>query len=143
MAVAQLLLKTLEDLDSDEFNKFKWHLTVLENCKPIAKCHLEKAVRHDTVSKMIGSYGVEPAVNVTIEILKDMNNNNAAQMLKNTYTERTAAEHKPALTASTSSSALQQPGTTISAQDRSVVIAPLFNNNSFGGSLNMNITKNT
>ncbi|KAF7644989.1 hypothetical protein LDENG_00212360 [Lucifuga dentata] len=122
MAVPQLLLETLENLDNDEFNTFKWYLSyaVLESCRPIARCHLESPARHDAVTKMIDSYGEKSAVEVTAEILKKINNNNAAQMLKKAYAEGTTAEQKPILTASTSLSALQQPGTTISAQDRSV-----------------------
>lgn len=87
MLVPELLLQTLEELLDVDFKTLKWYLsmTILESCKPIPKCRLETASRTQTVSCMTDSYGEESAVNITVEILRKMNNNNSAQMLKSAY----------------------------------------------------------
>lgn len=88
MLVPELLLETLEGLVNDDFQTFKWYLTmnILDSCKPIAKSRLEKACRTETVSRMTENYGEASAVNITVEILKKMNISDAADRLKNTYT---------------------------------------------------------
>lgn len=87
MQASLLLLDTLDELGTNDFKRFLWNLTqpVLDECPPIRKGHLENADRQDAVSKMIDSYGEEMAVSVTAEILKRMNNNNAAEKLKRAY----------------------------------------------------------
>lgn len=87
MQVPRLILDTLDELGAAEFKRFLWSLTqpVLDGCQPIRKGFLESADRQDTVNKMIESYGEESAVNVTVKILRMMNNNNAAEKLKKTY----------------------------------------------------------
>lgn len=86
MPVEDLLLETLEDLDSDDFDTFKWRLThrILEDCTPIPKARLDNAKRTDTVSTLM-EYYMEKAVNVTIEVLKKMKNNLAAEKLRSKY----------------------------------------------------------
>ncbi|KAG8014601.1 hypothetical protein GBF38_003149 [Nibea albiflora] len=92
MLVPQLLLNTLEELNENDFTKFKWFLAlnVWNNLKQMSKCYLESPHRHDAVSRMIESYGEDMAVSVTAEILKRMNHNNAAEKLKTAYTEGAA-----------------------------------------------------
>ncbi|KAF0037086.1 hypothetical protein F2P81_009960 [Scophthalmus maximus] len=87
MQVSHLLLETLEELVDDDFRTFKWYLAtdVLDGCRPIPKSRLDKASRTETVTKMIASYCHEPAVKVTVEILKSMNFNDDAEKLKNRY----------------------------------------------------------
>lgn len=87
MQVPHLLLETLEDLLNEELQMLKWYLSleVLEGCRPIPKSRLEKASRTDIVSRMIDSYGEESAVNITVEILRKMNFNSAAEELKTKY----------------------------------------------------------
>lgn len=88
MLVPQLLLETLEELGEQDFPKFKWYLAlnVLNRRTEISKCYLESSHRHVIVSKMIESYGEEVAVNMTVEILRRMKHNSAAEKLKKTYT---------------------------------------------------------
>ncbi|XP_044203547.1 caspase b-like isoform X2 [Thunnus albacares] len=133
MQVPQLLLDTLEDLPDSDFKTFNWYLTnnVLDGCKRIPKARLEKASRTDTVDEMRQGYGEEMAVNITVEILRKMNNNYAAEKLKEAYAERRAA------TSSTSSSAFAPPAApappaAISAQNGSVIIAPIVNGGTSG-----------
>ena len=87
MLVAELLLETLEELRQDDFEKLKWYLSMNASAgyKPIPPSQLETASRLVTVSKIIESNGEEKAVNVTAEILKRMNNNDAAKRLMNKY----------------------------------------------------------
>nr|XP_020500109.1 NACHT, LRR and PYD domains-containing protein 4C-like [Labrus bergylta] len=94
MLATELLLATLEDLVEDDFKKLKWYLSLKSsgNLKPIPKSYVEKASRTDTVSIMTKHHEEEPAVRLTVEILRKMNNNEAAGNLelvfrgKNIYT---------------------------------------------------------
>ncbi|KAA8595296.1 pyrin [Etheostoma spectabile] len=144
MQVPLLILNTLDELGADDFKRFWWNLTqpVLDGCQPIRKGHLENGDRQDIVSKMITSYGEETAVNVAVEILKRMNHNNAAEMLKKTYAGgSTAAQTPPATPPSSSSSSglSSTAGATVCAQGRSVIVAPNITGTSSGVSINMNI----
>lgn len=88
MLVPQLLLETLEDLTNDEFRTLKWYLSqeVLKSCKPIGKAHLQDASRIDAVDQILRSYKQDLAVKVTVEILRKMNNNLAADDLISKFT---------------------------------------------------------
>lgn len=88
MLVAELLLKILEDLLKDEFDVFKWFLTldILESCTPVPRAHLQDASRFETVDKLLRSYGEETAVKMTAEVLKKMKMNNAVEQLMRSYT---------------------------------------------------------
>lgn len=83
MLVHDLLLGTLEDLDSTGFNTFKWHLShpIFEDCAAIPRCRLEHAQRTDTVDRLMEYYGQRLAVNIAVEVLKKMKNNLAAEQL--------------------------------------------------------------
>ncbi|XP_049900330.1 circumsporozoite protein-like [Epinephelus moara] len=127
MLVPQLLLQTLEELRQDDFKKLKWFLSmdILDGCKPIPVSRLEKASLWDTVSRMIESYGEHLAVSITVEILKKMSNNNAAERLQKIYTEGAAAQEKVSHSLVTSSSALGLPtGQRISTDGAAGAIAP-------------------
>lgn len=121
MAISQGLLGHLEDLRDDDFEKFKWYLTmnVLDSCRPIPKSRLEKASRPDTVTEIIQNYGEELAVQITVEILIKIYNNNAAERLKQAYA--VAVDGGGEATPSTSSSALVPP-TAPPAQKGMVII---------------------
>lgn len=127
MRVPQLLLETLEDMRDDDFKKFKWHLTheFSDRYKPIPKAHVEDSARIDIITKMIERYGEEDAVKITEDILKRMQQINAAKKLRNAYTakEERAAEEKGA-----AASTVTPPSASISAQQESVVIAPVLTN---------------
>ncbi|XP_044200291.1 NLR family CARD domain-containing protein 3-like [Thunnus albacares] len=71
----QVLLECLEDLGSDDFEKFKWYLYqqgVLKGFKAIPKYRLEKANRFETVDQMVKNYS-EDAIKVTKMILGKIN----------------------------------------------------------------------
>uniref|UniRef100_A0A8C7QAG6 CARD domain-containing protein n=1 Tax=Oncorhynchus mykiss TaxID=8022 RepID=A0A8C7QAG6_ONCMY len=68
--VPELLLATLNDLGKAVQNTF---------------IRLEYPGRKDTINKMVGTYQPEEAVKITLEILRKMNQNQLAEMLKNIY----------------------------------------------------------
>eukprot|EP00064_Thunnus_orientalis_P010903 superscaffoldBa00001520_g10932 len=129
MQVPQLILDTLDELCANDFKRFLWNLTqpVLDGCQPLRKGHLENADRQDTMGKMIDSYGEESAVNITIQILKRINHNNAAEKLKKAYA------------ASSSSGVAPPASSSVCAQGGSVIVAPHIDGSSAGVSINMNI----
>ncbi|TNN48036.1 hypothetical protein EYF80_041741 [Liparis tanakae] len=83
-SVPLLLLDTLDDLSHEDFKRFQWLLEngVLDSCRPVARSRLEDTDRAGTVSAMTRDYGEGMAVNVGVEILKQMGNNNAAEKLR-------------------------------------------------------------
>lgn len=87
MLVPELLLETLEHLNDDELRTLKWYLSlnILEGCQPIPRSRLQNASRTDTVDRLMESYREELAVIITIEVLKKMKNNMAAEQLKSKY----------------------------------------------------------
>ncbi|CAK6972982.1 pyrin-like [Scomber scombrus] len=129
MQVSQLLFDFLEDQGDEDFKTFKWNLmNGSDSWEAIPKSRLEKAPRTETVSQMIQRYGEESAVNITAKILRTMGNKNDAVKLEKAYTGAGAA------TSSTSSSASRPPAapTTMSAQQGSVVFAPVFDGSTVG-----------
>lgn len=89
MLVEELLLKILEDLLKEEFQTFKWYLTLelLENCNPIPRAHLQDASRIVAVDKLVKSYGEETAVKITDEALRRMKMTKASEELMSLYTK--------------------------------------------------------
>ena len=77
------LLQTLEQLEEKEFKKFKWFLIndVPDGFDPIPKNKLENADEMDTVETMVETYTFKQAMKITVEILRNMNQNNLAERL--------------------------------------------------------------
>ncbi|XP_035516324.1 pyrin-like isoform X2 [Morone saxatilis] len=125
MSVPGLLLETLEELGKDDFIAFKWHLSIkiLANCKPIPKSRLEDIPRTETVSRMIESYGEKSAVDVTVAVLKTMNQNNAADELERRYAGAGAAGGAAATPSSSAAVPTAAPGAMV-AQQGGIIIAP-------------------
>ncbi|KAF7644988.1 hypothetical protein LDENG_00212350 [Lucifuga dentata] len=89
---------------------------------------------------MIDSYGEDLAVDFTVEILKMIHHNKAAQKLKETYKGGTAAEQNQASAPSTTSSVAGPPaGAAVCAQGRSVIVAPNISGDPSGVTINMKI----
>ncbi|XP_026071832.1 apoptosis-associated speck-like protein containing a CARD [Carassius auratus] len=83
MAVHEILLDCLENLDSDELKIFKWHLTqgVNEFAK-IPKSQLENEPRCAIVECMINRFQTDGAGELTLLVLKKMNQMNSAKELQ-------------------------------------------------------------
>lgn len=88
MLVEEMLLKILEDLLKEDFQTFKWYLTLdlLKNCKPIPRAHLQDASRIEAVDKLVRSYSEETAVKITNEALRRMKMTKASEELMSLYT---------------------------------------------------------
>lgn len=76
------ILGALNNLGEDDFESFKWYLQKVENPKgSIKSCRLEKASRRDTVDLMVQTYGLPGALEVTINVLKNIPRNDLAEHL--------------------------------------------------------------
>ncbi|XP_051798249.1 NACHT, LRR and PYD domains-containing protein 3-like isoform X2 [Acanthochromis polyacanthus] len=85
----EVLLRTLEDLGDEEFEKFKWYLNqdeVLEDFKSIPKCRLEKSNRVNTVDQMMNAY-CRNTLKVTEKILMKMNKIDLVRKISGTIKE--------------------------------------------------------
>uniref|UniRef100_A0AAR2IM12 NACHT domain-containing protein n=1 Tax=Pygocentrus nattereri TaxID=42514 RepID=A0AAR2IM12_PYGNA len=81
--ISQALLDTLQNLGGKDLKLFQWKLTSgVEGFKSIPKALLENADRLDTVDKMAASYGLSGAVAITLDILKNINQNQLAEELQ-------------------------------------------------------------
>uniref|UniRef100_A0A4W4EP99 Pyrin domain-containing protein n=1 Tax=Electrophorus electricus TaxID=8005 RepID=A0A4W4EP99_ELEEL len=86
--IAEELLATLKELLSHDMKSFKWHLTSgVEGFERIPKAELENADRHDIVDKMLQNYGPDGAVEITVAMLKKINQNQLAEELQSKHCE--------------------------------------------------------
>ncbi|KAL6481161.1 hypothetical protein MHYP_G00092410 [Metynnis hypsauchen] len=78
----EVLLYALQSFGQENLKTFQWHLiNGVEGFTSIQLAHLEKADRHDTVDQMVQRYGHSRAVEITLAILKKMNQNQLAEDL--------------------------------------------------------------
>ncbi|KAL1276340.1 hypothetical protein QQF64_035963 [Cirrhinus molitorella] len=82
MSISHQLLETLENLGSEKLKKFKWHLKDDGHGSTIA---LENADVSDTVDLMVARCGPEKAVNITLDILRKMDENHLAEQLESKH----------------------------------------------------------
>lgn len=78
------LLKILERLKEEDFEKFKWHLKQpgnLEGYDFISESHLEKADRKDTVDVMVKTYKTNGCLEMTKTVLKKVGCNDLVEKL--------------------------------------------------------------
>ncbi|XP_051812172.1 NACHT, LRR and PYD domains-containing protein 3-like [Acanthochromis polyacanthus] len=88
----EILLRTLEELGKEEFDKFKWYLNqegVLEDFKSIPKSRLEEANRVNTVDQMVQIYGTTNAIKVTEKVLMKMKKTELVRKISKTIKECT------------------------------------------------------
>lgn len=77
MSVPELLLNSLEEMNEENFKKFKFYL----GSRAIPEAQLEQADRTDTVNKIIQCYTTEGAVEATVTILRKQRMNELAENL--------------------------------------------------------------
>ncbi|XP_038583521.1 NACHT, LRR and PYD domains-containing protein 3-like [Micropterus salmoides] len=85
------LLQTLENLNAEDFKKFKWYLPqkeLLEGFPTLPKSQLEKADRMDTVDQMVQIYSIN-TIKVARIVLVLMNQNDLVKNLSNPITGST------------------------------------------------------
>lgn len=127
MKVPELLLEALEDLIDEDLKRLHSYLSwgVVEGYKAIPKAHLQNASRTDTVTKIMQTYKEEPAVKITVEILRKMNFNSTADELESKYAAgKQAAPNTSSSAAAAPPAAAAAAPASISAQQGSVVFAP-------------------
>ncbi|KAF4110482.1 hypothetical protein G5714_007513 [Onychostoma macrolepis] len=82
MAVHEILLECLEDLDSEQMELFTWHLIQGINDFKIPKCQLEKKPRFVVVTCMIQRYRPDGAGKLTLLVLEKMKQMNLVKDLR-------------------------------------------------------------
>ncbi|XP_042581239.1 NACHT, LRR and PYD domains-containing protein 6-like [Cyprinus carpio] len=82
--VLELLYNILDDLKQENLKRFR---SLLQQDGRIGAGKLENADVTDTVDKMVDSYGPEEAVEITMNILRRINQNQLALDLENKYKE--------------------------------------------------------
>lgn len=82
-AVPQLILETLEDLGHDKLKRFKWHLKHdgIASATDVEKADATTA----TVDLVVARRGPEGAVEITLDILRKMQENNLAKQLEDRH----------------------------------------------------------
>uniref|UniRef100_A0AAR2L4A4 Pyrin domain-containing protein n=1 Tax=Pygocentrus nattereri TaxID=42514 RepID=A0AAR2L4A4_PYGNA len=86
--IQPVLLDILQNLLEEDLKSFQWYLSNgVEGFTHIPRAQLEKADRHDTVDKMVQSYGHNGAVEITQAILKNINQNQLAEELRTSLRE--------------------------------------------------------
>ncbi|XP_043114185.1 protein NLRC3-like [Puntigrus tetrazona] len=80
--VKELLVNPLKDLVKDDLKEFRWHL---KNYEGVSASEMENADVLDTVDKMMALFGEKEAVEITINILKKMNQNLLVEEIENQY----------------------------------------------------------
>ncbi|KAJ8352969.1 hypothetical protein AAFF_G00126810 [Aldrovandia affinis] len=90
--MAELILEILEELEKEDFKKFKCYLNegVLEGRRPIPWGRLEDQSRTGVVTLMKDYYG-DKRVNITQEILKKISRNDLIERLENGQSRSKAA----------------------------------------------------
>uniref|UniRef100_A0A8P4K6G2 Pyrin domain-containing protein n=1 Tax=Dicentrarchus labrax TaxID=13489 RepID=A0A8P4K6G2_DICLA len=73
----ELLFGVLQDLGIEEFKHFQWFLKAgnVKGFPAIPKSQLEEADRQDTVDRMVQTYSLPGALQITEEILKKISRN--------------------------------------------------------------------
>ncbi|KAL1276264.1 hypothetical protein QQF64_035887, partial [Cirrhinus molitorella] len=94
-SVEELLLDSLKELSEAELKEFHWRLMKAYR-KRISKSEMEKADIFDTVDKIVVCFGLEEAVNITVDILRKMNQNNLAEQLENKHKQGSTSEDSKA-----------------------------------------------
>uniref|UniRef100_A0A8B9JME0 Si:ch211-114l13.9 n=1 Tax=Astyanax mexicanus TaxID=7994 RepID=A0A8B9JME0_ASTMX len=88
--ICKVLIDILDELTGKDFKRFKWYMTdgKLNDIKSIARSKLENTSVEETVDLMIDQYK-QDAGEVAEKILKNMEQNNLAEQLKNKLSEGT------------------------------------------------------
>ncbi|KAM9492161.1 uncharacterized protein ACWYII_004113 [Salvelinus alpinus] len=109
LEVLDLLLASLEELTEEQLETFQSHLTRgwLPGFPPIPERHLENTYRQDTVDQMVKRYGPEKAVEITVEILREMNQHDLAKKLQRDHRGKKRKKSESPLTSSSLSTLLK------------------------------------
>lgn len=150
MSVQEILFDALQDLIDDEFSTFKWYLSQkqLDDCRPIARCHLETTKRTEIVSRLLSSYGPDSAVALSVVILQKMCKNFTAQELQKAYAAKSPSGAESVVcpapsgpNAAAGSARAPAPNALhVTANNGSMIFAPTVSGGT-AGTWNINISK--
>lgn len=79
--IKQNILKTLEDLNATEMDKFRFCLLDRREERRISRSSLEGKSLYDVTHLLVSTFTERDAVKVTLEILRQMNCNDQADKL--------------------------------------------------------------
>ncbi|XP_048050919.1 caspase b-like [Megalobrama amblycephala] len=81
-ATKKVIFETLQNLKSDDFTEFTWHLeNPTDRIEPIPEARLENANRQTVANLMVQQY-TDEAVNIAVKVLRDMKQNDLASKLE-------------------------------------------------------------
>ncbi|KAI4872848.1 hypothetical protein NFI96_029960 [Prochilodus magdalenae] len=81
--IREVLLDTIDNFRQTDLKRFQWHLANdVDGFPRFQKAYLENADRFQTVDQMIERYGHSGAVEITLAILKKMNQNHLSEELR-------------------------------------------------------------
>ncbi|XP_064815390.1 uncharacterized protein LOC135531181 isoform X2 [Oncorhynchus masou masou] len=107
-AVRDLLLTSLQELTEEQLKIFQSHQTSGRICgfPPIPESQLENTDRQVTVDQMVKRYDPEGAVEITLRILREMNQHDLAKKLQRDHRGKKRKKSESPLTSSTLSTLL-------------------------------------
>ncbi|KAM9454644.1 apoptosis-associated speck-like protein containing a CARD isoform 2-T3 [Clarias gariepinus] len=140
--IRSLILKNLDELKQDDFERFKTSLTgtIVEGFELIPCSKLEKANQINVVDLMVSQYGPAETVDITVKVLRDIGQNHLAMDLEEKLKEKVQTGGVDSESSSSSSSSSQAAGVsmTISADGASNIQAPFFSGVNCHGPVTMN-----
>lgn len=81
-ATKKVIFETLQNLKSDDFTEFTWHLeNPTEGFEPIPEARLENANRQTVANLMVQQY-TDKAGNIAVKVLRVMKQNDLASKLE-------------------------------------------------------------
>lgn len=86
----EVLFGVLQDLANDEFKNFQWLLKqpgVVKGFPAIPKSRLEEADRQDTVDRMVQTYSLPGALDITVEVLKKIGRNDLVEQISESVSQ--------------------------------------------------------
>ncbi|KAM9454642.1 caspase b-like isoform 1-T2 [Clarias gariepinus] len=140
--ISRLILKNLDELKQDDFERFKLSLTrtMADGFEPIPCSKLEKANQSNVVELMVNQYRPAKAADITVKVLRDIGQNHLSMDLEEKLKEKVQTGGVDSESSSSSSSSSQAAGVsmTISADGASNIQAPFFSGVNCHGPVTMN-----
>ncbi|KAK3511199.1 hypothetical protein QTP70_032259 [Hemibagrus guttatus] len=139
---SSLLLKHLDELKQDDFERFKWSLmnNKAQGFESISRSKLENAKRYEVVDLMVNQYGPSEAARIAVQVLKQIGQNNLASDLEKKLEVEAHVHPAEGDGASSSSSKAVGVSVNISAEGGSNINAPPLSGGVFHGPVNINFS---
>ncbi|KAG7316140.1 hypothetical protein KOW79_021006 [Hemibagrus wyckioides] len=143
-----LLLRHLDELIQDDFERFKWSLmnNKAQGFESISRSKLEKAKQFEVVDLMVDKYEPSEAAKITVQVLRQIGQEKLASDLEKKLEGEghvQAAEGDGVCSSSSSSSSSSKAvgvSMNISAEGGSSINAPPLSGGIFNGPVNINFS---